>query len=212
MAERLLHIKASPRGSLSRSAMVASRLLARLQETDVEPLDLFDADLPPFGGAVIEGRYALLSGQPVAEDAAADWQRIEGMVAHFLSFDTWLFSTPMWNFGIPYRMKHYVDLLTQPGLAFSADAGGNVIGHAAGRTAIIIAAGALDTRPESALGCLDHQAAYLEAWLSFLGATNIHVIRVMPTFGEAAVVDRAMETAYAEADALARRLSRPSRV
>src|SRR3546814_15216874 len=78
--ERLLHIKASPRGSLSRSAMVASRLLARLQETDVEPLDLFDADLPPFGGAVIEGRYALLSGQPVAEDAAADWQRIEGMV------------------------------------------------------------------------------------------------------------------------------------
>src|SRR3546814_12444397 len=79
--------------------MVASRLLARLQETDVEPLDLFDADLPPFGGAVIEGRYALLSGQPVAEDAAADWQRIEGMVAHFLSFDTWLFSTPMWNFG-----------------------------------------------------------------------------------------------------------------
>src|SRR3546814_5959968 len=70
--ERLLHIKASPRGSLSRSAMVASRLLARLQETDVEPLDLFDADLPPFGGAVIEGRYALLSGQPVAEDAAAD--------------------------------------------------------------------------------------------------------------------------------------------
>src|SRR3546814_16683329 len=74
--ERLLHIKASPRGSLSRSAMVASRLLARLQETDVEPLDLFDADLPPFGGAVIEGRYALLSGQPVAEDAAADWQRL----------------------------------------------------------------------------------------------------------------------------------------
>src|SRR3546814_13969865 len=58
VAERLLHIKASPRGSLSRSAMVASRLLARLQETDVEPLDLFDADLPPFGGAVIEGRYA----------------------------------------------------------------------------------------------------------------------------------------------------------
>src|SRR3546814_15223158 len=79
VAERLLHIKASPRGSLSRSAMVASRLLARLQETDVEPLDLFDADLPPFGGAVIEGRYALLSGQPVAGDAAGDWQRIEGM-------------------------------------------------------------------------------------------------------------------------------------
>src|SRR3546814_10126407 len=102
----------------------------------------------------------------------------------------------MWNFGIPYRLKHYNDLLTQPGLAFSADAGGNVIGHAAGRTAIIVAAGALDTRPGSALGCLDHQAAYLEAWLSFLGATSIHVIRVMPTFGEAAVVDRAMETAY----------------
>src|SRR3546814_6088305 len=93
--------------------------------------DVCSSDL--CGGAVIEGRYALLSGQPVAEDAAADWQRIEGMVAHFLSFDTRLFSTPMWNFGIPYRLKHYIDLLTQPGLAFSADAGGSVIGHAAGR-------------------------------------------------------------------------------
>src|SRR3546814_6155891 len=120
------------------------------------------------------------------------------MFAHFFSLDTWLFSTPMWNFGIPDRLKHYIDLLTQPGLAFSADAVGNVIGHAAGRTAIIVAAGALDTRPGSALGCLDHQAAYLEAGLSFLGATSIHVIRVMPTFGEAAVVDREMGTDSAE--------------
>lgn len=208
---RLLHIDASPRAGRSRSAMVARRLLAGLA-AEVETLDLFAADLPAFDGETIEGRYALLAGEAVEPEVAADWRRIRGLVDHFLSFDGWLISTPTWNFGIPYRLKHYVDLLTQPGMTFTADADGNVVGHGAGRLALIVAAGALDTRPGGPLAQLDHQVAYLEAWLRFIGVTDIRTIRVMPTFGAAATVEAAMAAAYAEADALAADLSRPSRV
>jgi putative NADPH-quinone reductase len=27
----------------------------------------------------------------------------------------------MWNFGIPYKLKHYIDVLTQPGQTFNFD-------------------------------------------------------------------------------------------
>ena len=30
-----------------------------------------------------------------------------------------LISTPMWNFGIPYKLKHWLDIINQPGLTAS---------------------------------------------------------------------------------------------
>ncbi|XHR99105.1 FMN-dependent NADH-azoreductase 2 [Sphingomonas sp. DBB INV C78] len=179
---------------------------------EIEELALFDVRLPAFDGAAIEGRNALIEGQDVAPEVKAEWERIGEMVDHLLGFDIWLFSVPMWNFGIPYPLKHYVDLVTQPRLAFGVDAAGNVEGMAAGRTAIIIASGALDIRPDNALEALDHQITYLAAWLNFIGVTDIRTVRIKPTFGDPAMVDPVMEAAYAEADAVARDLSRPERV
>ncbi|MBB4632400.1 FMN-dependent NADH-azoreductase [Sphingosinicella soli] len=212
MTRRLIHINASPRGNRSRSAMVARHLLERLDDVAVETLDLDTVDLPALAGETIEGRYALLAGEDVAGEIAADWDRIRDMAAHFLAFDGWLISTPAWNFGVPYRLKHYIDVITQPGMAFSADANGNVIGHAAHGFAIIVAAGALDTRPEGPMASLDHQAAYLQQWLGFIGVGDVHTIRVMPTFGSEDVVEAAMRQAYVEAGSLTERLSRAARV
>ncbi len=106
MTRRLLHIKGSPRGARSRSAMVAARLLERLPGFEVETLDLSAAELPDLDGETIEGRYALLFGEAVADEVVEDWQRIRDIAAHFLGFDGWLISAPMWNFGLPYRLKH----------------------------------------------------------------------------------------------------------
>ncbi len=203
--KRLLHIVASPRGDRSRSGAVAGRLLAGLPDSEVETLDLFAADLPPFDGAVIDARYALINGEGVPASAMADWRAVERYIAHFLTFDLWLISTPMWNFGVPYRLKHYVDLLTQPGLAFAVTADGQVQGKAKG-TAIIFAAGAMDTRPDGPLVALDFQAAWLESWLRFIGVSDLHTLRIQPTYGTPEAVEAAMQRAFAEADALAARL------
>jgi FMN-dependent NADH-azoreductase len=205
---KLLHIDASPRGERSRSAMVARHLLARLPEARVETLSVFES-LPAFDNAAIEARYAIIHGERADPETVAAWGTIRALVDHFLSFDTLLFTVPMWNFGIPYRLKHYIDLITQPGLAFSVTADGQVKGHAAGRTAILVAAGALDTTPGTPLAGLDHQAAYMQAWLGFIGVTQIHTIRVQPTYGTPEQIEAAMARGYAEAEALAEALSRP---
>jgi len=208
---RMLHIQGSPRAERSRSTMVADHLLARLPDIVPETLNVFDP-LPAFDAAAIEARYAIIHGERADPDTVAAWAEIRALVDHFLSFDTLLFTVPMWNFGIPYRLKHYIDLLTQPGLAFGVTPDGQVQGHAAGRTAILVAAGALDTTPGTPLAGLDHQVAYMQAWLGFIGITDIHIIRVQPTYGSPEVIEAAMARGYAEAEALADVLSRPSRV
>lgn len=205
--KRLLHITASPRKERSRSAMVAdhfmTRLKARYPELVVERLDVFDADFPPFDQGVVDGRYHLLAGNTVDPAQTAAWQDLKKWTNQFLSFDACLIATPMWNFGIPYRLKHYIDILTQPGLTFRNDSEGNVEGLARGQRAIIVAASAMPFGSMPEIDGLDFQLAYLKAWLGFIGVTDIGAVRVAGTFGPEDLVEAAMARAYADADRLA---------
>jgi FMN-dependent NADH-azoreductase len=132
-------------------------------------------------------------------------------VAHFLSFDTVVFSVPMWNFGIPWQLKQYIDTITQPGMAFRVSETG-VEGLGAGKRAILVASGALDIRPGQPGAELDHQVRFMQAWLGFIGITDVHVVHLRPTYGPPEAVEAAMDEAYASAEALVADLSRPSRV
>jgi FMN-dependent NADH-azoreductase len=204
--EKLLHIDASPRGERSRSGVIglkmAEQLQAKLPGLATETLNVFDADLPAFDRNAIEGRYGLLMGEPVPAAQEAAWAQLRGIAEHFLSFDTWLFTVPMWNFGLPYRLKHYIDLVTHPGFTFRNDALGNVEGLAAGRTAIIVAASAMPFGSNPEIDGLDFQLSYLKTWLGFIGVTDIHAVRVAGTFGPESAVAAAMAQARSDADAL----------
>ena len=204
---RLLYIGGSPRKERSRSAMVADRFLARLKERypelSVERLDVFDIDLPAFDQDVVAGRYHLLAGNAVDPEQADAWRDLKKWTDQFLSFDSYLIATPMWNFGIPYRLKQYIDILTQPGLAFRNDSDGNVEGLAQGRRAIIVAASAMPFGSLPEIDGLDFQLAYLKAWLGFIGVTDIGAVRVAGTFGPDDVVAAAMAQAFTNADRLA---------
>ena len=204
---RLLYIGASPRKERSRSAMVADRFLARLKERypalSVERLDVFDIDLPAFDQDAVAGRYHLLAGNAVDPEQADAWRDLKKWTDQFVSFDSYLIATPMWNFGIPYRLKQYIDIMTQPGLTFRNDSDGNVEGLAQGRRAIIVAASAMPFGSLPEIDGLDFQLAYLKAWLGFIGVTDIGAVRVAGTFGPDDVVAAAMAQAFTDADRLA---------
>jgi FMN-dependent NADH-azoreductase len=204
---RLLYIGGSPRKERSRSALVADRLLTRLKERypelSVERLDVFDIDLPAFDQDAVAGRYHLLAGNAVDPEQADAWRDLKKWTDQFLSFDSYLIATPMWNFGIPYRLKQYIDILTQPGLTFRNDSDGNVEGLAQGRRAIIVAASAMPFGSLPEIDGLDFQLAYLKAWLGFIGVTDIGAVRVAGTFGPDDVVAAAMAQAFTDADRLA---------
>lgn len=208
---KLLHVMGSPRGSRSRSDMVARHFIETLAPDEMEALDLASVNLPQFGGTTIEGRYDLIEGREVRSEVVEAWESIGRTIEHFLSFDTYVFSVPMWNFGVPWRLKQYIDVLTQPGRAFTVGPDG-VVGLAAGRRAILVCSGALDIRPGQPGAEFDFQTAFMKAWLGFIGITDIHDVQVRPTYGSPEEVEAAMQRGYADAAALAAALALPSRV
>ena len=55
-----------------------------------------------------------MHGQESSEDELRAWTRVEDVIADFKAADKYVLSVPMWNFGIPYRLKQYFDVLVQP--------------------------------------------------------------------------------------------------
>jgi FMN-dependent NADH-azoreductase len=187
--------------------MVADRFLTRLRQRYpalvVERLDVFDADLPLFDHDAVASRYDIIAGEAVDPARTDAWRDVKKWTDQFLSFDSFLIATPMWNFGIPYRLKQYIDILTQPGLTFRNDSNGNVEGLAQGRQAIIVAASAMPFGSLPEIDRMDFQLAYLRTWLGFIGVTDVEAVRVAGTYGSQDVIAGAMAQAFDDADRLA---------
>src|SRR6185436_15007449 len=119
---RLLHIQTSPRGGRSASQAVAEHFIDSYRNTHrgdtVETLNVWQAQFPELDGAIIDAKYAIVHGQPHSPDQVHAWKAVARIADHFKSADKYVVSLPMWNFGIPYKLKHYIDLLVQPGLTF----------------------------------------------------------------------------------------------
>ena len=204
---RVLHVVASPR-ERSRSEQLAAVAIAALDRPQVTRLELWRETLPELDGETVEGRYRLIHGEAVAVQVEQRWEQLGAVADQALAHDLWLISTPMWNFGLPYRLKHWIDCITHPGMTFTNDAAGNVTGLAAGRSALLIGAGALDFASPAQEQALDFQMRYLDAWLRFIGITDIHSVRAAPTFGAAETVEAAIETAADELRRIAGQINR----
>jgi FMN-dependent NADH-azoreductase len=122
----LLHIHASPKGPLSTSLRLAQAFLAEVQrlepETDVQHLDLFEAELPEFGRDAALAKFAPIYGYDRTEAQEKLWDEVRARIAEFAAADRILLSTPMWNYSIPYRLKHYLDIIMQPRETMGFDA------------------------------------------------------------------------------------------
>jgi len=119
--------------------------------------------------------------KPVLPPERAAWAPVEQLINHFTGFDKYLFSIPMWNFGIPYILKHYIDLLVQPGHTFSYTPEEGYRGLVTGKPATIIYARGGSYELSTPMEVLDHQRAYMETILGFIGFTDIRSIIIEPT-------------------------------
>jgi FMN-dependent NADH-azoreductase len=195
----LLHIKASPRDGLSHSARAAANFVASLQalrsDIKVIELDIWRADLPPFDGALIAAKYARLAGRLFTDDEARAWGQIEALVHDLDRADLVLISSPMWNLSIPYQLKHYIDLVTQPGLSFTFDPGSGYSPLLRPRPVLAILASSGDSSEGPSWGRPDLATPYLRHALAFIGLADLEVVAVGPTAGPpervAAAADRA---------------------
>jgi FMN-dependent NADH-azoreductase len=99
---------------------------------------------------------------------------------HFKSADKYLVSLPMWNFCIPYKLKHYIDLLVQ-GLTFSFTVEDGYKGLVTGKPLVAVYARGGAYCPGSAAESWDQQSTYLRHIFGFIGITDVREIFVEPT-------------------------------
>ena len=125
---KLLHINATTRGEQSRTLSISKEFLKELHdkhpEVEVNEIDLSTAVLPPVLDSFVKAKYMMMSGQEIDADTLATWKEVSKLAEDFISYDLYLITAPMWNFTIPYILKHYIDVIMQAGILFSFTANG----------------------------------------------------------------------------------------
>lgn len=174
---KLLHIEASPRNSRSRSTRIANEFLSAYQtknaEDEVEKLDIWNAALPAFDGEMLEAKYAVIHQEQHTQEQATAWEKVRSLFDQFDSADRYLFTVPMWNFGIPYRLKQYVDIITQPGMAWSYSPEESYKGLLQNKKAVVVYTSGDRYGQGTGFESFDLQKPYFKLWLNFIGITDI---------------------------------------
>lgn len=180
---KLLHLIASPREEQSRTLQVSRAFLEEFKQTHpdwvVEELNLTTTELPTLSMKRLDGKYVLLEGKDLFGDLKDTWKEILQHIERFLSADCYLLSTPMWNFLIPYMLKHYIDLIVQPKYTFRYLEDGKIEGLAKNKKMIVITSrGGSYNSPDTK--DYDHQEPYLRMIFGFIGITDIAFLKVEP--------------------------------
>ena len=203
-SSRLLLVTASPR-SESHSVRLAETFLDTfcdaVPDVEVDRLNTF-TDLPSFGADHVSAKMAVIARQPVPEASSQNWAEVLAVADRVRAADTLVFAVPMWNGGIPWSLKLFIDIVTQPGVAFSFDPATGYTGLLGGRRAVVAYTSRVYASGVPAPFGADHQSTYFDWWLRYCGIDDIHELRLQPTFPGAAF-DAEQQRATARAQNLA---------
>nr|MBC8217848.1 NAD(P)H-dependent oxidoreductase [Planctomycetota bacterium] len=182
---KLLYIQASPRIQRSHSIAVADAFVAAYEQKhaddEIVTVNLFAASIPNFDGLVVQAKYTILHGQPHSDEEQQAWKNVERVIEQFTSVDKYVLAVPMWNFGVPYRLKQYIDILVQPGYTFSYSEDKGYQGLVVGKPLLVVYARGGEYPAGSEAEAFDMQKKYVELIFGFMGFKDIRSVVVEPT-------------------------------
>jgi FMN-dependent NADH-azoreductase len=185
---RILYLKASPRRENSVSIAVADAFLEAYKEKnpgdEVISVNLFDKDLVAFDGNTMQGKYNILHGKEYTPEEKKAWETVENEIEDFKAADKYVFALAMWNFSIPYRLKHYIDIIVQPAYTFSYSPEEGFTGLVTGKPAFLSYARGNAYPAGSEMEPMDMQSTYMEKILRFIGFSEIRSVVVEPTLAD----------------------------
>ena len=181
----LFYIEASPRKMRSSSIAIAREFLSEYEKLHagdtIITKDLWKEKLPELDGDVIDAKYAIIHGKQHTSEQEKAWKEVEKLVFEFTKADKYVISLPMWNFGIPYKLKQYIDILVQPGYTFKVNSEGGYEGLVRNKKMLIIYSRGGAYGPKSGFEQLDYQKTYMETILGFIGFQSIQSLIIEPT-------------------------------
>lgn len=203
----LLHISASPRRVRSESIAIADTFIEAYADVHpdhvIQHLDLWDGSLPEFGPAAAAAKMDVFAGVEPEGAGAEAWAAARATFERFAAADAYLFSVPMWNAGIPYILKQFIDVVSQPGMVFGFDPVEGYTGLVTGKKAALIYTGAVYGRDRGPAFGSDFQAPYMHDWLNWAGVHDLSEIEFRPNLATADA-DAGRQAAHAAARDLAK--------
>ncbi|WFU34635.1 NAD(P)H-dependent oxidoreductase [Bradyrhizobium brasilense] len=196
---KLLHLNCSPRPD-SESAAGARAFLDRFRQArpdwEIDAMNLWREPLPEFEGYLLEAKYARIDGKSFTSSQHDAFAIAERLALRLSLADRVLISTPMWNFGIPYKLKQWLDVIIQPGLAFRFDPAQGYLPLLKDRPTVVILASGSDFVTGMNRGRIDMATPYLREALRFIGISDVRFVPIGPTTGPAEPIRAAREAAH----------------
>lgn len=167
MANSVLRIDSSVRteGSISRD--LTTRIIERLGADAVTTRDLA-------GLTLIDEAWVGANFTPADQRTEAQKETLalsDAMIAELKAADTLVIGLPIYNFGVPARLKAWIDLVARAGVTFRYTEAGPE-GLLTGKRAIIaVASGGVPAGSP-----VDFASTYLKQVLSFIGINDVTVV------------------------------------
>lgn len=178
--KKLLYIKASPRAERSVSIKLADTFVAeyKLNHPDavIDEIELWDARLPEFDGDSAAAKVSFFGEPAMNEKQLTVFDELTNIFNRFNAADDYLFAIPLWNFGLPYKLKQYIDLLTMPSLLFGFDPAVGYLPLLKNKRATAIYTSAILMPGLSKAYGTDHASAHLADWLEFAGVNDVRTL------------------------------------
>lgn len=167
---------------------VGKAFLEAYQEThlndQLETFNVWDANLEELDEVTLEASSAIIHRMNHTPAQAAAWEKVVKIVNQFKAADKYLFTVPMWHLGIPYRLKHYLDLLIHPGQTFQYLRSEPAQGLITGKPAAVVFSRFDGYQHGAGLDNYESQKRFMEKALSLIGFTRIHsIVAVEPMPG-----------------------------
>ena len=125
------------------------------------------------------------SGLDLDGPPAAAWRQVTATFERFAAADDYLFSVPMWNAGVPYKLKQLIDVVSQPGLVFDFDPVRGYSGLLTGRRAAVIYTSAIYGPGRGPAFGSDFQAPFFRDWLTWAGVSDVREVSFGPNIATA---------------------------
>ncbi len=175
---RLLHVSATPRAAgVSRTRAMADAFFETYGEShpddDVDEYDLFESRLPELDAAGVAALFGTSDGSDPM--VAARRASLDAIAERVLAADKYVFTTPMWNFTVPYPLKHFFDVAIQPGRTFAFENGG-ARGLLVGRPAAVLCSRAFLYGAGTPAASKNHFEPWLLTALGFLGIETVDIV------------------------------------
>jgi len=179
--KNILHIISSTRGEESISTQLGNEIINRLTGANpgstVTTTNLEENPLPHLNKTLTK---ALTTPQALRSvEDIAQLQHAESAVNQVLAADVIVISVPFINFSIPSSLKVWLDNIVQAGVTFSYGEQGPVGLLTNKKVYIAFASGGIYSN--GPMSAYDHATPLLKSVLSFIGLTDIELIRAEGT-------------------------------